>query len=161
MAGMEAVAARDLRQLVLEVVLAALHPRKAVVVAVQVLADGGGLGMTAMNASVMALVDAGVALGMVPTAACVAVGKGEVVVDPTRVEEGEAEGVLTFAFEADGGEKGFMSVFTEGDCGGEDMFVKAVDTAREIANKTRAFLKLSLQEKASFRYVWNEASLIT
>lgn len=158
-AGKEAIAARDLRAMVMEVVLASLHPRKAVVVAVQVLADNGGMAAAAVNATVMALIDAGVPMHAVPTAACVSVHNGTLVVDPVSVEEAEADAVLTFTFDtllAD--ENGFMSVSTEGDCGGDRIFAAAVQTSRELATKTRAFLKLSLQQKANQHQIWNSSS---
>lgn len=161
-AGKECLAARDLRQLVLEILLAAMHPRKAVVVAVQVLADNGGMAAAAINASVVALIDAGVPMRAVPTAACVSVHNGLLVVDPERVEEVEADAVLTFTFDTVlASEKGFMSVCTEGDCGGDVLFATAVETCRDLATKIRAFLKLSLQEKASYQYIWNAAPVVT
>lgn len=161
-AGVEAVAARDLRQMVLEVLLAALHPRKAVVVAVQVLADHGSLGAVVVNACVMALIDAGVPLQAVPTAACVSVHNDTIVVDPVRVEEMEANAVLTFTFDTFlASENGFMSVYTEGDCGGDRLFAAAGHISRELAAKTRALLKLSLEQKASYPYLWNSSKPVS
>lgn len=155
-AGMEMVSSTNIRQLVLEIVLATLHPRKAIVVAVQVLADHGGMLAAAINATALALIDSGMSMTAVPTAASVSVHNGVLVVDPVRVEETEAEAVITFTFDtASDTAAGFMSVYTEGDCGGEELFANAMRTCRQLAEKTRAFHKISLEKKASHAYVWN------
>ena len=151
----EATATRDLRTLVKKVVLATLHPRKAVVVAVQVLADDGGVMSAVVNAAVMALIDAGVSMRLVPTAATVSILNGIVFVDPSRVEEGESTAVITAVFDVNlVEEKGFLSVFTDGDCGGDELFTAAVDTCRQLASKTKAFMKLSIEQKANRQYIW-------
>lgn len=156
----EMIAARDLRNVILEVILGSMHPRKALVVAVQVLADHGGMIATAVNASILALLDAGVPMGAVPSAACASIKNGAVIVDPVRVEEMEAEAVLTITFDtALATDKGFMSLYTQGDCGGEQIFAAAIETCRQLAVRTKAFHKLSLERRASHPYVWNTSSI--
>lgn len=159
-AGKEAIAGRDLKKIVEEIILATLHPRKAVVVAVQVLADNGGIIAAAINATVMALVDAGVPMRALPTAASVSLYNGAIIVDPVLIEEVEADAVITFAFDtlvAD--ENGFMSVYTDGDCTGDSMFAAALNISRDLALKTLAFLKLSVEQKAAQRLMWNTTKI--
>lgn len=155
-AGKEAIAGRDLKKVVEEIVMATLHPRKAAVVAVQVLADNGGVIAAAINGTVMALVDAGMPMRAVPSAASVSLYNGAIVVDPVLIEEVEADGVITFVFDTSlADENGFMSVYTDGDCTGDSMFAAALEISRDLALKTMAFLKLSLEQKAAQRLTWN------
>lgn len=155
-AGREALAGREIRNVVRDTVLACLYPRKAVVVAVQVLSDAGAVLAAALNATVMALIDAGVPMQAVPTAACVAVHNGVLFVDPLLVEEMEADALLTFIFDTfNPDHKGFISVYTDGDCNGLALFDAALNTSRDLAAKTTAFLKLSLQQKAQQHLMWN------
>lgn len=154
-AAAESVCARDVRALVSDVILAALHPRKSLVVAVQVLCDRGAVAVAAVNATALALMDAGIPMRIMPTAASVAVANGALVVDPVAVEEREADAVVTCVFDASQSkEHGFISVITEGDVGGDSLFAAAVETTRQLAVKTRAFISLSLQQKARRRFVW-------
>ena len=46
-------------------------------------------------------------------------------------------------------EKGFQSVFTDGDCGGDELFTAAVDTCRQLASNAKAFMKLGIEQKAN------------
>lgn len=150
------LAKRELRGIVMEAVLTALNPRKAIAVAVQVLADCGGLQAAAINAAVLALMDAGLPMSAVPTAACVSVHNGAIVVDPVSIEEAEGDAVLTFTYDtALEQSAGFLAVSTYGDCGGEDVFAAAASTARELAFKTRAFLRLSMESRAQQRLAWS------
>ncbi|KAI0563604.1 exosome component 5 Rrp46 [Gracilaria domingensis] len=152
----ESVLTRDLQATVTDVVLAALHPRKAVVVAVQVLSDNGGVVASAINATTMALLDAGLPMRALPLAASVSIHNNALIVDPVLVEEREAHAVITItndtALEKD---DGFMSVYTLRDCGGEEIFATAVAVCRQLVVKTRAFLRLSLEQKAALRQIWN------
>lgn len=158
--ALQVVAARDLRNILLEVILGSMHPRKAVVVAVQVLADHGAMISTAINASVLALLDAGVPMGAVPTATCASIKNGAVIVDPVRVEEIEADAILTATFDtALTTERGYLSLYTQGDCGGEQFFAAAVQTCRGLAIRAKAFHNLSLEHKARHPYVWNTSSI--
>lgn len=153
--GIDAVATRDLREIVMECVLTALHPRKAISVTVHVLCDDGSVTAAAINACTLALLDAGVSMKCAPTAACVSIHNGAIVVDPSRAEELEAQSILTFTFNgASGVHKGYIGVVTEGDCGGEDLFAAATDTAHQLAARTLAFLKLSIGKKRSQPRVW-------
>lgn len=147
------VAGRDLRAAVKEVLCRRLFPRKAVAVGVHVLCDDGGAVAAAVNAAFLALVDAGVFMQGMLTAACVSVHNGVVVVDPEAVEEGEADGVLTFTFDGgvkgeDGDGKDLVGVCVSGDIGGVALFNDAAAVARQLCQSTRGFMKLALAGKA-------------
>lgn len=151
----EAVQSRNVRALVADVLLSALFPRKALSVAVQVLSDRGGVVSAACNAAVLALLDAGIPMSCVPVAANVSCSRAALTVDPTFVEECEAECNITCVFDTLRiGDNGFLSVCTEGDCGGQPVFAAAVDTCRQLAIKTKAFLTLSLEQRANRKSVW-------
>lgn len=81
------------------VIITTMHPRAAVVIAVQQLhEDGSGLA-AALNATVMALLDAGVPLLGQPVAVCVAIlPDGGVKLDPDTDTEAKARACVTFAF---------------------------------------------------------------
>ncbi|PXF44826.1 Exosome complex component RRP46 [Gracilariopsis chorda] len=155
-AGTESMITRDLEALVSDVVLATLHPRKAVVVAVQVLADSGGVICAAINATTIALIDAGLPLRALPLAASVSIHNNAIIVDPVVVEEREADAVVCIVFDtALENDDGFMSVYTMGDCGGEELFAATVEVCRQLVVKTRAFFRLSLERKAAVHHIWN------
>ncbi|PXF44829.1 Exosome complex component RRP46 [Gracilariopsis chorda] len=155
-AGTESVITRDLEALVSYLVLATLHPRKAVVVAVQVLADSGGVICAAINSTTIALIDAGLPLRALPLAASVSIHNNAIIVDPVVVEEREADAVVCIVFDtALENDDGFMSVYAMGDCGGEELFAATVQVCRQLVVKTRAFFRLSLERKAAVHHIWN------
>lgn len=147
--AVEMAAVAGFRELVSSTVLTALHPRKMLSVTVHVLSDEGGASAAAVNAVALALLDAGTPMSSVPVAATVSVAGGDIVVDPSKSEEAESEGVLTFTF-AGAGEKlstDYAAVTSSGDCGGVDMFNKASDAAHSLAAQTLAFMRLSVEKK--------------
>ncbi|KAJ2787629.1 exosome non-catalytic core subunit rrp46 [Coemansia interrupta] len=80
-------------------ILGHLHPRTLVQVSVQVRQDAGSLDACAINAAMLALVDAGVPLAtMVAAATCAVLEDGRVVADPVAEEVEGARSVHTFAF---------------------------------------------------------------
>ncbi len=144
----EDVVSRAIKRAVAESVLCRLHPRRAIAVGVHVVCDDGGVIATAVNAAFLALVDAGVEMRSMLTAACVAVKDGAMVVDPERVEEVEADAVLTFTFDpTPRGEDELVAVFSHGDCASQEVFMRAAETARNACASTRAFFKLSVVGK--------------
>ena len=151
----QAEATKNLQVLVSQIVLTVLHPRKATVVAIQVLADNGSVTAGVINATVMALIDAGVSMREVPTAACVSLSNNSMAVDPVKIEELEADAVITACFNTAVTEDGFISVHTEGDCAGDVLFTAAVDTCRQLAHKTREVITLCLEKKAEYPFVWS------
>lgn len=155
-AGAEVSAARDLRLLVSDIVEGSANPRKAIVVAVQVLSDNGSVTAAAHNATILALTDAGVLLRCLPTTVCVAIHNNALMIDPVKVEEAEAEAVITAVFDTALAKNGFMSVYTNGDCGGERLFAAAIENCRQLAVKTRSTIKDILDQYATRNLVWRD-----
>jgi ribonuclease PH len=142
----EAVAARDLKEIVLQSVIVELHPRKAIAIAVHVLSDDGGAGAAAVNATFLALVDAGVSLRSLLTAACVTVHNNAIIVDPEGVEEAEADAVITLTFETkQGSSANVVGSHCQGVLGNYKNYQSAVQTARRISDGTREFLELAVK----------------
>ncbi|CAM9708070.1 unnamed protein product, partial [Chrysoparadoxa australica] len=71
------------------------YPRTIISVIVQVLADDGGLLSCAINASAIALMDAGIEMTAVPLGMSSCLGPGRIVrLDPTKEEEQSAEALV-------------------------------------------------------------------
>ncbi|XP_027951612.1 exosome complex component RRP46 isoform X2 [Eumetopias jubatus] len=83
------------------VVLGTLHPRTSITVVLQVVSDAGSLLACCLNASCMALVDAGVPMrALFCGVTCALNSDGTLVLDPTAKQEKEARAVLTFALDS-------------------------------------------------------------
>lgn len=151
----EATTTRDIRQMVSDILLTSLFPRKALVVGVHVLSDRGSVVSAAFNATILALIDSGVPMRSMPIAATVSLTNAALTVDPLHIEELEADAVVSAAFNAANDDaKGFVSVSVQGDCSNETLFLGAMHTCRQLAVKMRAFVTLSLEQKAQRPYVW-------
>lgn len=152
----DATVARNIRQLIQDTLLMQLFPRKAIIVAVQILSDRGSVVTAVFNAAVVALLESGVPMCAVPVAACVSITSGALTVDPLHVEEREANAVITCVFDTRiDDDKGFLSVCMEGDCHNQQLFLAAQSTCRQLAVKTRSFLSSSLEHQSRRRFVWN------
>ena len=84
-------------------IVAHLHPRTLIRIAVHLLHDDGAIAALAVNAAVMALVDAGVPMRTVPTAAACAIlatddDAPEIILDPTLEQETASSAALAFSF---------------------------------------------------------------
>ena len=102
-AGLQTALERELEQLICQtlqpVVHAALHPRSAVSVVVQVLAADGALLTAALHGVCVALMHAGVPLrGMIAGCTAAILPSGAVLLDPCASEEAEAQAVLSLAY---------------------------------------------------------------
>lgn len=82
-------------------IVGALHPRTAISIVVQLVDDDGSACAAAINATAVALMDAGVALRAMPSAVALALGAdgdaASALLDPCRSEEERAAGALTIA----------------------------------------------------------------
>jgi ribonuclease PH len=142
----EAVASRNIKDTVLQSVLAVLNPRKAIAVGIHVLSDDGGAIAAAINATFLALIDAGVPMQSVLTAGCISILNGTALVDPVAVEEVEADAVLTFTFNTKSStDTNLVAMHTNGDCESYELFQTAAVTALDVATSTRAFLQLAVK----------------
>lgn len=102
-AGLPSPVDRELEQLICQtlqhVVLGALHPRSAISLVVQVLADDGALIATALHGACVALMHAGVPLrGMIGGCALAVLSDGAMLLDPCAEEEAAAQAVVTLAY---------------------------------------------------------------
>ncbi len=139
----------SIRDLVQSSMLSSLHPRKGVVICVHILSADGGERAAAVNAALLALLDAGVPLLDMPISSCVCVANKVVIADPSAAEESEADAVLTLTFSSDNGSlsQDFAAIHSTGDCGGVKEFNKAVSVAHSLAEHTLGFIKLSIERK--------------
>lgn len=159
----DAIIIKNIRCLIQDCLLAHLFPRKALIIAVQVLSNHGSLIATAFNATLLALLNAAVPMKQLPVAACVATHSRDLTVDPLLVEEREADSVITAVFDVneedtvvENDDKNFfLSVCTQGCFQDQKVFSTALHTCRQLAIKTRAFVTLSLEQKAARKFVWN------
>ena len=102
-AGLPGPIERESEQLIAQalahLVLTAHHPRMAICVVVQVLADDGALLAVAMHGACLALVHAGVPLrGMLAGCTAAVLVDGAVLLDPCADEERNAQAVVTSLF---------------------------------------------------------------
>ena len=104
LAGLPGPVEREMEQLLNQtlshLVLVAQHPRTAISVVVQVLADDGSLLATALHGACLALAHAGVPLrGMLGSCTSVLLADGAILLDPCVEEERDAQAVVTLAFQ--------------------------------------------------------------
>lgn len=162
----DAIIIKNIRCLIQDCLLAHLFPRKALIIAVQVLSNHGSLIATAFNATLLALLNAAVPMKQLPVAACVATHTRDLTVDPLLIEEREADSVITAVFDVNetdthlgnylqNNRNSFLSVCTQGCFQDQKVFSTALHTCRQLAIKTRAFVTKSLEQKAARKFVWN------
>lgn len=83
---------RSLHASLCKSVLHTLHPRTEIKIVVQILHDDGSLFAATINATTLALIDAGIPLrSLVVAIGCVTRKNGLIILDPTKVEEEEEE----------------------------------------------------------------------
>ncbi|KAJ3291791.1 Exosome component 5 [Borealophlyctis nickersoniae] len=81
-------------------ILAALHPRTSIRITCQAVSDDGSILSAAMNAAVLALIDAGIPLqSLIGSTTCMIDDQGDVLLDPTALELQNARSVHMFAFD--------------------------------------------------------------
>ncbi|KAJ1722817.1 exosome non-catalytic core subunit rrp46 [Coemansia erecta] len=132
-------------------ILAHLHPRTLVQINVQVRADGGSLDACAINAAILALVDAGVPLRlMVAAAACAVMPDGRIVVDPVAEEAEAARSLHTFAFAEKGlGEgEGPVYVDSRGVFGIEE-YDACYGVCERAVGRVLAFMRSAVESKVT------------
>ncbi|KAJ3054747.1 Exosome component 5 [Rhizophlyctis rosea] len=126
-------------------ILSALHPRTGIRITCQTLCDDGAVLATSINATMLALMDAGIPLRSVITAvSCMVDKEGEVFLDPTALELKEAQSTHTFAFDnVSGGVVSCEStgVFTE------EEYESCYDICKQGSDAIERFLRHALQKK--------------
>eukprot|EP00753_Platysulcus_tardus_P006872 PLAT14659.1.p2 GENE.PLAT14659.1~~PLAT14659.1.p2 ORF type:complete len:245 (+),score=103.06 PLAT14659.1:871-1605(+) len=143
----EAVLETQLKGLLEPLIMTALHPRAVVRVVAQVLREDGSLLSTLLNAAVLAVMDAGLAMtgmGMAVTAAITP--SGLLLLDPTAEEEGSAAAVVVAAFHSR--KKKLLNCFMLGELTVEQQFA-ALDAAQLAADSVLAFMRLSVKGRVA------------
>ena len=102
-AGLPGPVEREMEQLLSQalshIVLTAQHPRTAICIVVQVLADDGALLAASLHGACLALMHAGVPMrGMLGGCAAAVLSDGAVLLDPCSDEEKDAQAVVTSVF---------------------------------------------------------------
>eukprot|EP00002_Diphylleia_rotans_P019625 TRINITY_DN3792_c0_g1_i2.p1 TRINITY_DN3792_c0_g1~~TRINITY_DN3792_c0_g1_i2.p1 ORF type:complete len:157 (+),score=42.01 TRINITY_DN3792_c0_g1_i2:329-799(+) len=88
-----------LRKSLESIILCSLHPRTSIQVTVQVLNDDGSTLAAALNASCLALLDAGISMKSVVAGCSLVVSGARIVADPTLAEETGAQTTVTLGFD--------------------------------------------------------------
>lgn len=131
--------------------LAVLHPRTAVTVQLQEMADRGGLAAASLNAAQLALLNSGIALRFLVAAVHCAVANdeaGTLLLDPdARQLAGGCRAQLTFVFESVSGRS--VAVHTAGRC----TVAQYMDAQRMCAQASRAVFAFYRQAVAKFAKV--------
>lgn len=149
-ASFEHILARDVREIVTNCVMTILHPRKAIAVAVLLLSNDGGTLSAIVNATFVALLDAGVPMRSVFSACSVSICNESIVVDPDKAEEAEANATITVVHSnAYDLTSDIIAIHTHGDCCGGDIFDSALSCAKELSASTLAFMQLAIEGKLS------------
>lgn len=152
--GLPGPAERETQQLLSQTLahlaLAALHPRTALSVVVQVVSDDGALLATALHGTCLALVHAGVPLsGLLGGCAAALLPDGTALLDPCADEEREAAAVVTFAYlvrrGADGSiERDQLLAHCAGCVARQAQFVAMQEASQEAAACSTAFMQQAL-----------------
>ncbi|KAJ2725804.1 exosome non-catalytic core subunit rrp46 [Coemansia sp. Benny D115] len=127
-------------------ILAHLHPRTLIQINLQVREDDGSAVSAAINATTMALVDAGVAMRFMVAAATCAVVRGELLVDPVAEEIKEATAVHTFAFTKDSADPVYID--SRGEFTMEE-YNKCQDLCALAADRILAFMRTAIEGKVT------------
>ena len=143
--------AYHLTQAFTPIILTSLHPRQRISVHVQVLHDDGALLSCALNATQLALMDAGVQCRELLAAVEMRLrredtqgGREVLLLDPTLEESNTFPDAVTFAFPHLS--KGVVLSVCEGDVG-EAAYLTAFDTAKRAAGHLTHFMRQSLTKQ--------------
>ncbi|TPX36904.1 hypothetical protein SmJEL517_g00870 [Synchytrium microbalum] len=138
----------QLRQIFTPLILTALHPRTAISMTFQIMADDGGVLAACINSGVFALLDAGIPIKSLVAALDVAfLSDGSLVIDPCLLEEAEASSNHVFAFDGRDDAVGSvvgnvsMGLFTEAD------FVTCHDVSKSGITALFQFMRQTMEGK--------------
>ncbi|KAK3235725.1 hypothetical protein CYMTET_54092 [Cymbomonas tetramitiformis] len=141
-----------IRKTVEGVVLTSLHPRTGISVILQVLQNDGSVLACAINATSMALIDAGVPLkGLVAAVAIAVQESGGLILDPLLTEQKLARGMVTVAFvDAQPTEAGVPTeadtlTCTTSGLFSADQYLDSLNWGRTACSRIAAFCRVSLE----------------
>uniref|UniRef100_H2ZCM7 Uncharacterized protein n=1 Tax=Ciona savignyi TaxID=51511 RepID=H2ZCM7_CIOSA len=137
-------------------IMLTLHPRTVFAIIVQIMQDQGSLLSCAINATCMALQDAGIAMKYMPVAVTVAI-KSEVhsdiedptdviIVNPNLKEETESFAVLTYVF--DNVKQNLLCTHTRGPMLPKQ-HERCLETARGATERVLTFFRESITQKVA------------
>nr|KAJ3422609.1 Exosome component 5 [Polyrhizophydium stewartii] len=136
---------RYIREVVEALVLSAMHPRTAINITAQVLANDGSILATAMNAVLLALVDAGVPMQATCAAAHAIINRdGSLLLDPVALEVEEGQSAHTFVF--DTAADGILAVDSAGLFTQEE-FDACFELTSMAAKTVLAFMRKAIERK--------------
>jgi exosome complex component RRP46 len=119
----DAARERLLRSTLEAAILLSAHPRCFISVVVQVLSDDGSITSAAVNASALALMDAGVEMTGVPVGITCAVSDGCIQLDPSAEEAHSADAII-FLCTLNDGEAGLLTSSVQGMVSTRDSMVQ-------------------------------------
>ncbi|KAI8051488.1 ribosomal protein S5 domain 2-type protein [Syncephalis plumigaleata] len=121
------------------------HPRTLIQITAQNLNEAGSLMATTLNATAMALLNAGLPLRSIPAAiTCAITAEGEVWIDPTAEEEAMARSIHTMAFVQEKHQLIFIESTGQYT---EEQLQACHDLCRAGADKVYAFYRVALERK--------------
>ncbi|CAL4125482.1 unnamed protein product [Meganyctiphanes norvegica] len=134
-----------IRRTVEQVILIRQHPRTAVNLTVQEMQDDGLTLACALNASCMALMDAGVQMKTTFAAVTASItNEGTIIIEPTLAQINESKAVITFVFE--GQSFNVLATQQEG-CLDSDDFNLCLNKLQVAAKDIFSFYRRTLEEK--------------
>ncbi|KAI8915124.1 ribosomal protein S5 domain 2-type protein [Entophlyctis helioformis] len=139
---------RCVRETAESLILTALHPRTSIRIIVQVLADDGPVLATAINAVVLALIDAGIAMQATAAAVTLMVDRdGTLLLDPrdlTVLGVQESQSMHTLVFDATAGD--VLAIESTGLFGQEEFDV-CHELAKLATDSIHAFMRAAIERK--------------
>ncbi|KAJ1645575.1 exosome non-catalytic core subunit rrp46 [Coemansia erecta] len=130
-------------------ILGHLHPRTLVQINLQVKENDGSVDAAAINATALALVDAGIPLrAMVAAASCAVRKDGEIVVDPVEEEIKKAMSTHTFAFSSNSPDDNPVYVDSRGSFT-MDQYDRCFDLCAMTVQRILAFMRTAIEGKVA------------
>ncbi|KAJ2808594.1 exosome non-catalytic core subunit rrp46 [Coemansia furcata] len=130
-------------------ILAHLHPRTLVQIVIQLREGDGSVDSAAINATTLALVDAGIPLKcMITAATCAVLFDDTTVVDPTQEEIDAARSTHTFAFASGSNDRGPLYVDSRGEFT-MDEYSHCYDMCTLATERVLAFMRTAIEGKVT------------
>jgi len=127
-------------------ILVRRFPRKLVKISAQVISDDGSMIACALLACAAAIVDAGIEMSQMPSAACCVVNSnGVVLLDPTKAEERAEDAMVVFACTLADDDERIATLQVDGALT-KEMLKKTLTSAIAGARASRSFLRLAFLE---------------
>ncbi|XP_078431872.1 ribosomal protein S5 domain 2-like superfamily protein [Wolffia australiana] len=143
-----------LRRTLQSICILTIHPNTTISVILQVIGDSGALLPCAINASCMALMDAGIPLKhLAVSVSCGLTRGGSLILDPSKAEEEDLQGLVCMAFpntpltvleEPSPMEQGLITCSSHGPLSVKD-YLHCIEYGRASGAKISEFLRTNLQ----------------